>query len=396
LLFNIVTENFVGYLKNLGTRSEIFGGAEIILYDLCRLLRCKGHTVTVIQYGNVSREFEYDGINIRQVKAPSFRVLNKFGITRRFHGGGFFWKEHLDSNVDRVHFHYYYLAYPHGDESMTGFSHGIDWDCPWYKNSYSYHDLRDRFSFHLMQKITGKVLARLKRIIANDDYFRRYVQSAYPQFAGKVSVVPNYVDTSIFHPGVQPDKAILERFGDKIRVLLPKMPARERGTDIAIRAMALLNRKNLVLLIAGDSSARPFFERMAGEYGVDDRVVFLGHRDHFSEMPGVYAAADIVIVPSPCREATALAVLEGMAVGKPVIASAIGGIPEIISSEEIGMLIRPTDTKLAGAIARLADDAETRKHIGESASTHVIRKFTQNHWIRSMAQALEIPSDTKD
>lgn len=386
--YNIVTENFVGYLKNLGTRSEVFGGAEIILYDLCRLLQQHGHDVTVIQYGNTSREFEYDGINVRQVKAPSFRVANKFGITRRFHGGGFFWKGHLDRNVDRVHFHYYYLAYPHGDESMTGFSHGIDWDCPWYKDSYTYQDLRDRFSFYLMQKITGKVLGRLKRIVANDDYFRRYVQSAYPQFAEKVSVVPNYVDTSIFHPGVQPDEEILERFGDKIRILLPKMPARERGTDIAIKAMALLKRRDLILLIAGDSGARPFFQRMAKEFEVDDRVVFLGHCNHFSEMPGLYAAADIVIVPSPCREATALAVLEGMAMGKPVIASAIGGIPEILSEQRFGVLFNPTKEDLVRAIEEVSSDSELRNRMGQAARRHIAQGFTKDLWQQRMMKAL--------
>ena len=388
--YNIVTENFVGYLKNLGTRSEIFGGAEIILFDLCRLLQQHGHGVTVIQYGGTSREFEYEGINVRQVKAPSFRVLNKVGITRRFHGGGFFWKRHLDSDVDRVHFHYYYLAYPHGDESMTGFSHGIDWDCPWYKSSWAYRDLRDRFSFHLMQKVTGKVLSRLKRIVANDDYFRRYVQSAYPQFADKVSVVPNYVDTSTFHPGVLADKDVMDRFGDKLRILLPKMPARERGTDIAIRAMALLKRSDAVLLIAGESGARPQFEKMAMQYGVDDKVIFLGHCDHFSEMPGIYAAADIVIVPSPCREATALAVLEGMAIGKPVIASAIGGIPEIISSEAVGVLAKPTDTGFADAIVRLAGDNRTREEMVQAASAHIAKGFTKDLWKARISHAMAI------
>jgi glycosyltransferase involved in cell wall biosynthesis len=362
----------------------------VILYELCCLLKQLGHEVTVIQYGDSSREFEYDGINIRQVKVPSFRVLNKFGITRRFHGGGFFWKNHLDRDVDRVHFHYYYLAYPYGDETMTGFSHGIDWDCPWYKNSYSYSDVRDRFSFFLMKKITEKVLARIKTIIANDDYFRRYVESVHPEYAHKVTVVPNYVDTKIFHPSVEPDKGIMERFDGRLKVLLPKMPARERGTDIAIKAMSRLDRKDMVLLIVGESGARPFFERMARQYGVDDRVFFLGHRDHFSEMPGIYAVADIVIVPSPCREATALAVLEGMAMGKPVVASAIGGIPEIISDPGVGILTSPNDSLFAECIQRLMTDSEKRKSLGKAAQLHIARSFTKGHWRTRMSKVLSI------
>ena len=390
--FNIVTENFAGYLSNLGTRGEIFGGAEIILYDLCKLMQRHGHRVTVIQYGSKHREFEYDGIPVRQVKAPSFRVVNKLGITRRFHGGGFFWKGHLDNDVDRVHFHYYYLGYPYGDESMTGFSHGIDWDCPWYKHSYTYRNLRDRFSFWMMQKITGKALTRLKKVVANDTHFLRYVSSAYPDYVGKVDVVPNYADTSIFHPATTPDAAVMERYGDKIRVLLPKMPAYERGTDIAIRSMALLRREDIVLLVVGESASRSLFEKMARDYNVHHQVAFLGHRDHFSQMPGMFAAADIVVVPSPCREATALSVLEGMAMGKPVIATNIGGIPDIIADDAVGILIKPSDEDLAESIAHLADNPKQRGKLGQRACTHIISHFTKQHWEERISRALDVSS----
>jgi glycosyltransferase involved in cell wall biosynthesis len=388
--FNIVTENFVGYLSNLGTRGKIFGGAEIILYDLCKLVQRHGHGVTVIQYGSKHREFEYNGIPVRQVKAPSFRVMNKFGITRRFHGGGLFWKGHLDKDVDRVHFHYYYLGFPYGDESMTGFSHGIDWDCPWYKHSYTYKNLRDRFSFWMMQKITGKVLRQLKKIVANDTNFLRYVSSAYPDCIGKVDVVPNYVDTGIFNPSVSPDCAILDRFQGKTKILLPKMPAYERGTDIAIRAIARLRRHDIILMIVGESASKPVFMKMAQSLGISTQVVFLGHHSHVSEMPGLFAAADIVIVPSPCREATALSVLEGMAMGKPVIASKIGGIPEIFPDDGAGFLIKPVDIDLADAIALLVDNPSLRGKIGRRACAHIRSHFTKELWEGKISLALEL------
>jgi glycosyltransferase involved in cell wall biosynthesis len=387
MIFNIVTENFVGYMKRASVRADIFGGAEIILYDLCKMLLAGNHSVTVLQYGTENREFEFDGIPIRQIKAPH-PPIDKLGLTRRFHYGGFFWKGKLDRNVDRVHFHYYYLAYPFGTEEMTGFSHGIDWDCPWHWRGISLRKLRDRFSFRLMQHITGRVVERLGRIIANDTNFFNYVAAKHPALKEKVIVVPNYVDVNIFNPHVKPDEDIMNRFGDKIRVLLPKMPAYERGTDIAIRAMAMLKRDDVVLLIVGESAGRPVFEQMARDCNIAHKVFFLGHRNHFSEMPGVYSAADIVIVPSPCREATAFAVLEAMATGKPVVACRIGGIPEIVSDDSVGVLVTPDEAALAKAILRLANDGEERMNLGSSARVHIAHKFTRDIWIASISSAM--------
>ena len=387
--FNIVTENFVGYLKTLGAHGEIFGGAEIILYDLSKLLLQLGHDVTVVQYGQSNKEFEFEDIHVRQVKVPSFRALNKVGITRRFHGGGLFWKGHLDADVDRVHFHYYYLGFPHGNNSMTGFSHGIDWDCPWSKRSIRYRDVRDRFSFWMMRTITGSVLKRLNKIIANDTHFQHYVEVNFPEHTSKVVVIPNYVDISLFHPRTLADAYIQERFNGKIKILLPKMPAYERGTDIAIKAIARLTRGDVVLLVVGESAARPIFEKIARKFQVDDRVFFLGHRDHFNEMPGVYAACDIVIVPSPCREATALAVLEGMASGKPVIASNIGGIPDIVSTPDVAVLTNPSDQALAEALEALLANDELRASLGRGAWDHIGQHFTKELWETRMGAALE-------
>jgi len=388
LKFNIVTENFVGYLRNKGARGEIFGGAEILLYDLCQLILRHGHSVTVIQYGPTSKEFVHDNIPVRQIKAPSFRVLNKVGITRRFHGGGFFWKGHLDKDADRVHFHYYYLGYPYATDSMTGFSHGIDWDCPWLRDSLRYRHVRDRFSFWMMRKLTGEVLKRLKRVVANDFNFQRYVESSYPQYADKIVVVPNYVDSKIFNPRIKPDPHIMERFDGKVKILLPKMPAYERGTDAAIRALAQLRRSDVVLLVVGESTSRRVFEKLARDLQVDDRVFFLGHRDHFSEMPGVYTASDIVIVPSPCREATAFAVLEGMAAGRPVIASNIGGIPEIISTPDVGVLIQPSHGALAKSLEDLLRKPELRTQIADHGCEHVVHTFDKAIWEKRIATAL--------
>jgi glycosyltransferase involved in cell wall biosynthesis len=107
------------------------------------------------------------------------------------------------------------------------------------------------------------------------------------------------------------------------------------------------------LLVIGEGSRREALEMQARELRIAHRVVFTGRRD---DVPEVTAALDVAVLPS-YREAQGLSILEAMALSRPVVASEIGGIPEMIEDGVTGLLVQPHDAAaLAAAIIRLLRD----------------------------------------
>jgi glycosyltransferase involved in cell wall biosynthesis len=151
-----------------------------------------------------------------------------------------------------------------------------------------------------------------------------------------------------------------------VRVFTGARATRHKGIQVLIAAMARLDSEHgiddVVVEVAGDGPDRTEFEELAGRLGVADRVHFLG------ELPNTaprMAQADIVVVPSIWGDACPSAVSEGLASGRPLIATSVGGVPEIVGDPENALLIPPDDAgALAAAIARLIHDQTLRQELG--------------------------------
>jgi len=129
----------------------------------------------------------------------------------------------------------------------------------------------------------------------------------------------------------------------------------EKGHPTLIEAWPAVLRRvpDAYLLIVGEGSRREALEAQAREAKVAHRVVFTGRRD---DVPAVTAALDVAVLPS-YREAQGLTILEAMALSRPVVASKVGGIPEMIEDGVTGLLVPPHDADaLAVAITRLLTD----------------------------------------
>jgi glycosyltransferase involved in cell wall biosynthesis len=136
------------------------------------------------------------------------------------------------------------------------------------------------------------------------------------------------------------------------------------------------------LLIVGEGSRRDALEAQAVARGVAGSVVFTGRRD---DVPAVTAALDIAVLPS-YREAQGLTILEAMALSRPVIASRVGGIPEMIEDERTGLLVPPHDsTALASAIGRLLRDHPLADTLARAGHDLVHERFC----VELMARAVE-------
>ncbi len=129
----------------------------------------------------------------------------------------------------------------------------------------------------------------------------------------------------------------------------------EKGHPTLLDAWPRVLRRvpNARLLVVGEGSRRAELEAQAAALGIVGSVVFTGRRD---DVPAVTAALDVAVLPS-YREAQGLTILEAMALSRPVIASAVGGIPEMIEDGRTGLLVPPHDEEaLAAAIIRLLTD----------------------------------------
>jgi glycosyltransferase involved in cell wall biosynthesis len=153
-----------------------------------------------------------------------------------------------------------------------------------------------------------------------------------------------------------------------------------KGQDVLIRALAEpeLARRGAIGLIAGaawpGAEERAFAVRdLARTLGVEDRVRFAGFRD---DVENVYGAADIVAVPSTAPDPLPGAAIEAAAAGCAVVASAHGGLPEIISDRRTGRLVPPGDASaLARTAAELLDDPGARARLGAAAAADVSERF---------------------
>ena len=142
----------------------------------------------------------------------------------------------------------------------------------------------------------------------------------------------------------------------------------EKGHPTLLEAWPLSSARcpDAYLLIVGEGSRREALEAQARELRIAHRVVFTGRRD---DVPAVTAALDVAVLPS-YREAQGLSILEAMALSRPVVASNVGGIPEMIEDGVTGLLVPPHDADaLAAAIVRLLTRPPVRRHARACAAT---------------------------
>lgn len=162
-----------------------------------------------------------------------------------------------------------------------------------------------------------------------------------------------------------------------------------KGIETAIEAAALLEESGDTethFVYCGDGSGLPRLRSHAEERGVR-RFHFLGRRD---DIPSLLGSATLAIVPSHWGEAFGLTVVEAMTAGVPVIATRVGGIPELISHNHTGILIPPRNASaLAEAIRELLHDPETRARLAAAGRKDARSRFGVERVVEDLDQILE-------
>ncbi len=163
----------------------------------------------------------------------------------------------------------------------------------------------------------------------------------------RITVIPNGVDTRVFNSIPRGDARVLLKLApsDKIILFVGRLEE-EKGVEYLIRAVADIFRTNempmLKLYIAGEGVLRKELETLAFDCGCSQRIIFVGAIQH-ADVPKWLNAADVFCLPS-IREGMPNVILESIACGTPVVASRVGGIPEIVDDAS-GLLVPPGDTQ---------------------------------------------------
>ena len=208
----------------------------------------------------------------------------------------------------------------------------------------------------------------------------------------RFSVIPNGVDLSRFSGEAAPC-TLRNDFAIPGKALLIGVVSRlepEKGHRFLIEAMPAVVEAapTAWLAIVGEGSLADKLRAQAAALPAParDRVVFTGRREDIS---AVTADLDIAVLPS-LREAQGISILEAMARRKPVIASRVGGVPEVITDGVDGLLVRPADPQaLAGAVIHLGRDPELRRRLAEAGYRTVVERFSIDSMVRRIEQVYD-------
>jgi glycosyltransferase involved in cell wall biosynthesis len=200
--------------------------------------------------------------------------------------------------------------------------------------------------------------------------------------------IPNGVDIELFKADHDAREAVRARFNiapDMTVALFVGALDRAhhyRRVDLLLEAAKSL--PNLTLMLVGDGDTRADYEALAGSLGISERVRFVGKVPH-PELPGFYNAADIVVLPSELQESFGMVLIEGMACGKPVVASNIPGVRSIVRDGVDGVIIEPgsADALAAGIQRLLASDHQA---MGAAGRAKVESKYSWPSIITALEQ----------
>lgn len=221
--------------------------------------------------------------------------------------------------------------------------------------------------------ILDRLLARISdKIIAVSQSVKGfYIKQGIP--AGKIEVIYNGISLDPRCSILDARKSFGLSDGESLLAVVGRL-VEQKGHRYLFEALSMLNgRRKVKLLVIGDGPEQQRLADSVQRLGLGAKIIFTGLRKDVREF---IRGIDILVLPS-LREGLPVAALEAMAAGKPVIATNVGGTPELISDGETGLLVKPADPlALSGALEKLLSDRQLAQTMGERGRKRVENYFS--------------------
>jgi glycosyltransferase involved in cell wall biosynthesis len=227
------------------------------------------------------------------------------------------------------------------------------------------------------RRLAFKAASRMTNMVAVSEDIRGHLIKSVGLSPGRVSVIPNGVDTVRFRFDARNRLDMRRRMGVKENeVLLGAVGSYYpvKGHRFLIDAMQklIVSNRNLKLVLAGQGPLEQELRKQVNETGLEACAQIVGY---IEDIPGFLSALDIFVMPS-LSEGQPLALLEAAANGRCVVATSVGGIPEVVINRKNGILVPPGDVDaLAGALADLLRDPALRQRLSTDAVSAVERDW---------------------
>lgn len=232
------------------------------------------------------------------------------------------------------------------------------------------------------------VMARGQRVIAISQFVAAHISEVYGLGASVIRIIPRGVDLTKFDPARVPAERKIKLIhdwslpDDRPIILMPARLSRKKGHLVLVEALAKLGRKDICCVMVGDDGRQTTYRSnlidMIHECDLDGVVRLLPQTQ---DMAAAYSLAAVVVAPSIKAEGFGRVPVEAQAMGRPVIASDVGGFRETIVNGQTGLLVPPGDSqRLSVALGSALDlGPEDRDALAAEAMANIQSRFTREH-----------------
>jgi len=362
-----------------------YGGSGVVATELGRQLARRGHVVHFITYDVPFRLPRFqENVFFHEVETPSYPLFkhppyllalaNKMVEVARY------------AELDILHVHY---AIPHATSAYLArevLEAGGDRRTPAVVTTLHGTDITLVGSEPSFSDIIAFSIDRSDGVTAVSHALRAETLKAF-RVRPDIRVIHNFIDPEDYADHDRCDERRCLAGPDRLVVTHISNFRPVKRVEVVVRVFAGAARDLPArLVLIGDGPDVPKARREAARLGVEDRVVFLGRQE---QVAGLLAASDVFLLPS-VQESFGLAALEAMAARVPVVASRVGGLPEVVGEDEGGFLydIGDLDGMTAG-LRRLLLDDELRRECGQRARERAFRLFSSERVVPEYERCYE-------